>query len=285
MAPWILPGDELVTEPLRGRPRLGDIVVFQTGERLFAHRITRLSGDRFWARGDHAGGTDGPLAWSRISGRVVGVRRDGRELPLDTPRARLAGWLRSEARQAGRALDARVPGLRRLAESWPARVLGRLRAGEISLVRLEEPGRILAEVLSAGLAPGGLDPLAVERACLAGRCDVLVARSAQDAELGRAVLVPLGWESGADAGLVFSIQVRFGFRGLGIGGRLLDGALARAREFGWRALFARVVAGNERFLGLFRSRGFFEAAPWERPEGLAPEDHWLVRRRKPGRNE
>ncbi|MEJ2083642.1 MAG: S24/S26 family peptidase, partial [Acidobacteriota bacterium] len=78
MAPTILPGDDLVVEDCPGRPRRGWIVVFPWRDRLLAHRIVRVHGDRFWSRGDAVLDEEGPIATSAIVGRVTGRIRDGK---------------------------------------------------------------------------------------------------------------------------------------------------------------------------------------------------------------
>jgi L-amino acid N-acyltransferase YncA len=53
-----------------------------------------------------------------------------------------------------------------------------------------------------------------------------------------------------------SVYVRDGWRGKGLGGRLLDHVLALARTHGHRSVMARITAGNEASLALHERRAF-----------------------------
>ena len=63
----------------------------------------------------------------------------------------------------------------------------------------------------------------------------------------------------ADEAEVLVVAVRPARRRGGLGGRLLDAALARARAAGVTRMFLEVGVDNEAALGLYRSRGFTEA--------------------------
>jgi len=284
MAPIILPGDRLEVEPLARAPEPGVVVVYEAGGKLLAHRVIRVEGERFWARGDASGVTDGPCALSVIRGRVVAVERGGRRLAVGAGRASLA---RGRVLAGARGLAARFPGLRRRIEvgllGGPvARGIGRrVGAWLLGRVRIEQeadPSRALAELLGSleGSSPAYLEEL--ERLHRDGALVVLRANAARRGEIGRLILLPLPGARVEAAALVHTLAVDLGFRGAGVGARLLDRALEACGQRGWLRVFARVAAGNERSLGLFRARGFFEAAPWERPAGMRAEDHWLARR-------
>jgi len=62
----------------------------------------------------------------------------------------------------------------------------------------------------------------------------------------------------ADEAEVLVVAVRPALRGLGLGGRLLDAALARVRAAGAARVFLEVGVDNAPALGLYRSRGFAE---------------------------
>jgi phosphinothricin acetyltransferase len=53
-----------------------------------------------------------------------------------------------------------------------------------------------------------------------------------------------------------SVYVKEGWRGKGLGGRVLGGLLALAREHGHRSVLARITAGNEASLALHERHGF-----------------------------
>ena len=77
MEPVLSPGDRLRIEPYSGTLTEGDIAVFEQGERLLAHRVTRVEGKRFWAAGDSANDMDGPVDISSLKGTVKEINKAG----------------------------------------------------------------------------------------------------------------------------------------------------------------------------------------------------------------
>ena len=67
----------------RERPREGEVwlAVVPDG-RLVAHRVVRVAPDLVHLAGDAAGRVDPPLAIELLVGRVVAVRRNGRDVKL-----------------------------------------------------------------------------------------------------------------------------------------------------------------------------------------------------------
>ncbi len=64
--------------PLPAAPRLGQLIVFASGDALVAHRLVRRSG-RFWvAQGDNRRGPDRPLQPEQVLGAVAAARVGGR---------------------------------------------------------------------------------------------------------------------------------------------------------------------------------------------------------------
>ncbi len=88
MYPALHPGDEAIVEYGSGAIRLGDLVVFHDRDMLVIHRVIGV-GATIRARGDALLLADGEIERDRILGRVRSVLRDGRELHLDTLRARV----------------------------------------------------------------------------------------------------------------------------------------------------------------------------------------------------
>jgi hypothetical protein len=92
MLPLLRDGDRiLVSHQLSGVQR-GDILVFQQGDGLVAHRvvsITRGPGNRhvYRTKGDNCTTFDAPLSTAEILGLVDVISRDGKEYDLTT-----IGW-------------------------------------------------------------------------------------------------------------------------------------------------------------------------------------------------
>jgi signal peptidase I len=100
MYPTIRDGETVTVTPVRSDAiARADIVLFRHGRRLLAHRVVEVtvsSRERvFQLRGDAKGAADGPVPASAIVGKVVDVRRDGRQIPLTGVRARVRRRVRA----------------------------------------------------------------------------------------------------------------------------------------------------------------------------------------------
>jgi hypothetical protein len=97
MLPLIQDGDHVqVTHDLSDVQR-GDVVVFQQGGKLIAHRVLHMRKEGSEAlcitKGDSVPCFDAPVRAHEIIGRVVAVSRGNRCVSLDTPAWRKLGWL------------------------------------------------------------------------------------------------------------------------------------------------------------------------------------------------
>jgi len=99
MYPTIRDGEIITINPIApSLLKAGDIILYDSGGSLIAHRIARINqGDgnkvEFIVRSDTTGDCDETVALRQILGKVVCVRRQGRDIPLDTLRvkSRLVG--------------------------------------------------------------------------------------------------------------------------------------------------------------------------------------------------
>ena len=83
MAPAIRDGDEVLVERVPSFHRR-DVVLFRDprSQRLIAHRVMSMRGSTLVTRGDAAESPEAPIELADVLGRVVGVVREGREVPL-----------------------------------------------------------------------------------------------------------------------------------------------------------------------------------------------------------
>ena len=100
MLPALWPGAVLgIKRTDGGEIGVGDIVLFERSEQLFAHRVVAAwgpgQGRMVLTQGDSISHTDRPVRASELLGRVEVVMRAGHEIPLGRPSAfsRLASWL------------------------------------------------------------------------------------------------------------------------------------------------------------------------------------------------
>lgn len=100
MGPWFVPGDFIVVREVKpSKVRCGDVVVFQRGGLLIAHRVINALGAaptgelRWKTKGDSAERCD-PVVFEReLIGRAAFVERAGRSFALQSPSWVAAGWL------------------------------------------------------------------------------------------------------------------------------------------------------------------------------------------------
>ncbi len=103
MWPAILDGDRLTLAPIEGPVRAGDVMFLPTADFGLAHRVVARLGRWCCVKGDARIRPDG---WHRVEAfgaRIVGIERDGREIPVRRGAGPVAAaWLQSAARAAAR---------------------------------------------------------------------------------------------------------------------------------------------------------------------------------------
>ena len=114
MFPTIHDGEMITVEPVApAEVNRDDVILYQFQNRLrqgvMAHRVVRIERTacgalQFILRGDGMARCDAPVAETDILGRVVGVEREGRLIPLATRRAKLT----RKARVAAATLKKRL---------------------------------------------------------------------------------------------------------------------------------------------------------------------------------
>ena len=105
MGPWIRSGDPMVVEPL-GSVAAGEILVFERGGQLIAHRVLRVVSEGRWlTRGDSVEGVNDLVQEACAVGRVRGLHLRWFHIEHPPP------WLR---RAVGRAIAKASPSINRL---------------------------------------------------------------------------------------------------------------------------------------------------------------------------
>jgi signal peptidase I len=82
MLPTVWPGDTLVVEPVStDSVSEGDIVMFSRGQRLVAHRVTKICGaGEVQTQGDAVPRPDAPVAQREVLGKVSAIMRNGKRI-------------------------------------------------------------------------------------------------------------------------------------------------------------------------------------------------------------
>jgi signal peptidase I len=95
MYPTIRENEAITVEPVAPQDvKVGDIILFRSGESVVAHRVVRIErgkGEtlRFILREDTLGTLDQPVVAEQILGKVVSVERAGRNIDLYSIRAKV----------------------------------------------------------------------------------------------------------------------------------------------------------------------------------------------------
>jgi signal peptidase I len=96
MFPTIKDGESVTVQPTSSRDiRRGDIILYSGSRGVIAHRVVRIHRSRgeapiFILRGDSSDSCDEPVGPARVLGKIVSVRRDGKNQRLEGKRARLS---------------------------------------------------------------------------------------------------------------------------------------------------------------------------------------------------
>lgn len=97
MRPLIRRRKDLVTIlPMRGRIRVGDVVLFQNHQGIYVvHRVWKIRGNMIRTLGDNCIKPDSWMPTASVWGQVVSLERLGRSWQLDTEFARICGriWM------------------------------------------------------------------------------------------------------------------------------------------------------------------------------------------------
>ena len=263
MHPFIRDQDVLTIEPLGGgTPHVGEVVAFahpETGQ-LVMHRLVRLSGSGWLAKGDNCPAADGVITRDQIIGRITRVERKGREVRLGVGAGRglVAVFSRSRARSLVRlawTLPVRAavvalrflqdrPLFRRLARRWTPPVV----------VSEADDGKM--ERIHQRLTPF----LPYHRKTWGPNVTNLVAERGGQV-LGFVQLVYHPEDHYPWVGYwLFSLQVWEAYRGGGVGEKLTAAVIRTAAAKGAPELWLMVGENNRRAIRLYDKLGFSRTA-------------------------
>lgn len=259
MTPLIRDGDAVTIAPLKGRsPRVGDVVAFVVPHscRLAVHRVVAREGTGWLVRGDNCPEPDGVVTTDNILGRVVAVERTGRgvrfgrgaagALVAALSRRGLLGWLRALTLVPRRLASF---ALRRAQGLAVYRSLGKHAAlpfaiAEASGADLEEVHRLFG--CQTPYRPSPPDPQVTNWvAKVDGRVAGFVQLTSRP-ETG----------SGWGGHWLFSLRVRPGLRGRGLGEGLTRQVIDRSTATGAPDLRLAVFEDNGPALALYAKLGF-----------------------------
>lgn len=272
MYPCLRDGDQVEIAPLEGEPRRGQVLLVEDGSGGYIlHRVVRVRDGQLLLRGDWRGGGEGPFTRNEVLGKVVARHRAGRVRSLESPGARLAGWVWV---RGGPLVAGLLSVLRRL--RLPGRVLQRLlRLPAVRRYRRRGSSNyrvVEANACDLRLARRGDGSVALPTSQTPDPGATHYVAKSDDEVLGFATLLrakaselPLeGW-------WLFGLMVRGRHRGRGIGAALTTHVAAQAQAEGATELLLAVVAENLPAVNLYRKLGFVpvtrdEMAAWLRAQ-------------------
>lgn len=265
MAPWLLPGDRVRVSKVDHRVRLGWIMVFQWGDSILSHRVVKVRGEKFWARGDSSPVVQGPVDPSAVLGRVVARERDGVWRSLNGISDRAIGLAYNQLLSLTVSLVMRRPALRRFAEVDVLssrffrrfyRKVGRVFLGHIVVEEEKDVQRVLGAMVSKEFPLSQGNVSKVQSQHKRKSLKLFVARSSRCGRIGNVSLSGMRQGKSIPTGIVSTLVVSLGARRLGIGRMLVAAVEDAAREDGLRVLRALVARDNVAVLGLFQNAGY-----------------------------
>lgn len=138
MLPLLRDGDQVLVAHGYAGVRRGDVVVLRHNSALVAHRVLRIfsdeAGTQLLTKGDNASQFDPVVSAEAILGRVLAVKRDDRQMSLDSAAWQAWGWLMAVSALAWTRLSGWGQYLKRsLLGPEPNRLTALLRRGGLGL--------------------------------------------------------------------------------------------------------------------------------------------------------
>ena len=94
MSPFIRNGDVVEVVPSKGKINLGDVVFYCSSYGSpVVHRVIQRNKENIITKGDSVCGSDQPVLFKHVLGRVVAVEKNGWRMRLDSPMGRLLNVL------------------------------------------------------------------------------------------------------------------------------------------------------------------------------------------------
>ena len=292
MQPALQPGDRLRVDAAPGPVCCGWIVVFPWQGHLLAHRVVRVRGSDFWARGDRCAEEEGPVSAVQLVGRVIGLERDGRFVGLNNkrPPGRFLGRLLAAVE--GRLNDGPFARWLRLrgvdgSISPPLSALLSAVAGRMSsVVQVEiekDPLRSVQSLLSVSKLTNSQQVQAVEDALAQRALYRLDAQFPGMGQIGNLHVLGLSDRAGGGVGLIAGLRLRpRGFM-LGAGDALLHATETIARSHAWACLVHPIGERRAWLTGMLTGHGFKSvrrlptAQKWPLSPWVLPEQRYLIK--------
>jgi ribosomal protein S18 acetylase RimI-like enzyme len=261
MHPFIRSGDWVSVALCKDRAesvQKGDILLFRKDDSLYLHRVLRRAGEGFLVKGDMSFGSDGVINKDDVLARVISVQRGGRRIDLGTQENRLFSVLVADC-----SLFLRYPFLL----AGKACALGTailLRIQGLKAYRAGVKKILKGDVIIRIAGPEDEEQLR-DLYCMAGRDirDGLAEVKNEGfwliAERKRKVVAGLTmtrYEQDSGLWIIFGLEVKPFFRGIGLGRRIVEAALMKVKGAGARRIGLFVNKRAKPALGLYFSLGF-----------------------------
>ncbi len=261
MHPFIRSNDWVNVALCKGRKNeisKGDIILFRKDDSLYLHRVLRKAGDGFLVKGDMSFGEDGVILLEDVLAKVISIQRGARRIDLCT-----AANCFISALIADSSLFLQYPFLF-------SRKMGALALAVFSRIQsLKVYRRIVKNILNGCLmirVAGLEDEEQLRDLYLMAGQDIREGIAAVKKEgfwlvaerKGRIVagLTMTQFEKDVSLWIIFGLEVKLFFRGLGIGRKLVEEAVLKAKEAGAKEIGLFVNKKSFPALKLYRQLGF-----------------------------
>ena len=261
MHPFIRSGDWVSVALCKDRAdsiRKGDILLFKKDDSLYLHRVLRRSGEGFLVKGDMSFGSDGLINRDDVLARVIFIQRNGRSIDLNTQTNQLISVLAADFSlflQYPFLLARKMAALGMVILLWVQSlkayrcILKKIMKGNVTIrvAGLEDLEQLRDLYLMAGHEiRDGLIQIKNEGFWLiAERKGKVVAG-----------LTMTRYEKDSGLWVIFGLEVKPFFRGMGVGREIVEVALLKAKDSGARRTGLFVNKKAKPALGLYRSLGF-----------------------------
>jgi signal peptidase I len=257
--------------------RKGDIILFRKAESLYLHRVIKAKGDLFIAKGDQSFGHDGAIPTEDIIAKVVAVERGGRKIDLCSRSNRTVSVFIANAASI---LQYMFLFSRKIASLSLAAIY---RIQHLNIYR-DIAKKILKPDISVREASAE-DEEGMRDLFLMGGQDIRdgIAKIKKDGfwlvaeNRGKIVggLTVTSLEKDPGMWVIFGLEVKPLLRGIGIGQKLVEEALERAKTAGAREIGLFVNKKNIPALKLYQKAGFSISDDFPQEFNKSPDEFYL----------
>jgi hypothetical protein len=264
MWPWLNPGDCLRVEPVASTEeiKVGWVGVFEWEGTVLSHRVIKVEGDSFWARGDISRVAQGPIHRSKLLGRVTAYCRNDSWNSIEGEMHRLGGLAYNNSMHFVVNSVERLPIIKSLwRQAWVGEKLGRHIGAVVGtalmgavVVTQESRSDVIYGILQSDKRLLGNTPIDV--VLRKNRVELFVARGRGEVQLGSAILYEV--EPRQKSGLVRLAPINSFVMPIGVERELYRAIESAAQRKGIKRLLTSVDKDDLRAQEMASAAGYHQ---------------------------